>query len=109
MKIIIVGAGISGLTLAYACHCAGMEVSLYDKTRELKNIGGGILLWPHGLRYLEWMGLSNCLLSFRIPIHECSIIGTKGQAILRESYAAINSLIGGEILPVDRSLMQQAL
>lgn len=109
MKIIIVGAGIAGLTLALACHNAGMEVKIYDKARSLRNIGGGILIWPHGLRYLKWLGLSHCLDSFYTPIKGCKIIGHQGNQIFSEDYAELYSLLGGEILPIDRSLLQNSL
>ncbi len=33
MKIIIIGAGVSGLTFALACQRAGIEVKIYEKTK----------------------------------------------------------------------------
>ena len=59
MKVIVIGAGIAGLTLGLACQRAGIDVKIYEKTNELRNIGGGILVWPHGMRYLQWLGLSH--------------------------------------------------
>jgi len=109
MKIIIIGAGISGLTLALACQKAGMEVKIYENAKKLRNIGGGLLLWPHGTRYLEWLGLSDCLQPYRVPVKRCNIVGTEGQTIFSEDYAAFYALLGGQILPIDRSLLQQAL
>jgi len=109
MKIIIIGSGIAGLTLALACQKAGMKVKIYDKAKELRNIGGGILLWPHGIRYLEWLGVGECLHPFWLPIHGCHIIGHHGKTIFSENYAALYSLLGGSILPIDRSQLQQAL
>ncbi len=109
MKVIIIGAGIAGLTLAHACRQAGIEVKLYDKAQQLRNIGGGILLWPHGVRYLKWLGLEACLQPFSVSIEGCNIIGHDGQQIFSENYAEINALLGGSILPIDRSAFQQAL
>jgi FAD-dependent urate hydroxylase len=109
MKIVIIGAGIAGLTLGLACRRAGIEVEIYEKAHELRNIGGGILLWPHGQRYLEWLGLSSCLTPFSVPIKGCRIIGHQGQLIFSEDYASFYSLIEGEILPVDRHQLQHTL
>jgi 2-polyprenyl-6-methoxyphenol hydroxylase-like FAD-dependent oxidoreductase len=61
MKVIIIGGGVAGLTMALACQHAGFTVKIYEKSRTLRNIGGGILVWPHGIRYLNWLGLSHCL------------------------------------------------
>jgi 2-polyprenyl-6-methoxyphenol hydroxylase-like FAD-dependent oxidoreductase len=109
MKIIIVGAGIAGLTFGLACHRAGIDVTIYDKAKELRNIGGGILLWPHGVRYLKWLGLSDCLAPFQVTIHNCNIISNSGQKIFSENCSTLYSLLDGEILPVDRGMLQQTL
>ncbi len=109
MKIIIIGAGIAGLTFGLACQRAGMDVKIYDKAKALRNIGGGILLWPHGMRYLEWLGIADCLHPFWVSVRGCRIVGHQGQMIFGENYSTLYTLIGGEILPVDRSLFQQAL
>lgn len=108
-KVIIIGAGIAGLTLAAACYRAGIKTKIYDKAKQLRNIGGGLLLWPHSKRYLEWLGLFDCIKSYYIPVKNCKIINSKGEEIFREDYSSFYSLIGGEVLPIDRSLLQQAL
>lgn len=109
MKIIIIGAGIAGLTLGIVCQRAGIEVKIYEKASYLKNIGGGILLWPHGLRYLKWLGLSSCLDETYISIKGCEITGYKGEKIFSEDYTALYDLLNGEILPIERSLLQKNL
>lgn len=109
MKIIVVGAGIAGLTMALACQRVGINVKVYEKAKKLEHIGGGVLLWPHGLRYLDWLGLSQHVKPFSLPIKQCYILNEVGEKIFSEEYAHFYSLIGGEILPIDRSLLQQAL
>lgn len=109
MKIIIVGAGIAGLTLGLACQRQGMDVKLYEKASALQNIGGGILLWPHGIRYLEWLGLADYWTPFKVPIKGCYMTDNHGQKIFSQPYSQLYSLIDGEILPIDRSLLQQAM
>jgi FAD-dependent urate hydroxylase len=109
MKIIIIGSGIAGLTLAIACQRHGMDVTLYEKTKRLQHIGGGLLLWPHGLRYLKWLGLAECLSPHYVSVSGCEIRGHTGEKIFSENYAALYSQLGGEILPIDRSLLQHAL
>lgn len=109
MKICIIGAGIGGLTLALACQRLGWDVCVYEKAKELKTIGGGVLLWPHGQRYLSWLGLEDILAPFHISVQHCSIANAQGEIIFHENYAAINASVGGSILPLDRSRLQQAL
>ncbi|MBV9575834.1 MAG: FAD-dependent monooxygenase [Gammaproteobacteria bacterium] len=109
MKIIIIGAGIAGLTLGVACQRAGMEVKIYEKASYLKNIGGGILLWPHGLRYLNWLGLSACVEEAYVAIKGYDIAGYQGHSITSDHYTDLYTLLGGEILPIERSYFQNKL
>jgi 2-polyprenyl-6-methoxyphenol hydroxylase-like FAD-dependent oxidoreductase len=55
--IIIVGAGIGGLTAAIALRQAGFDVEVYERTAELKEIGAGIGLAPNATRALKHLGL----------------------------------------------------
>ena len=43
-KILIVGAGIGGLTAAIALRQAGFGVEVFERAAELKEIGAGIAL-----------------------------------------------------------------
>lgn len=109
MRIIIIGAGICGLTLAATCQRFGINVTVYEQAQSLKNIGGGILIWPHGQYYLNCFGLLPMLESFTVDVNNCMIAGRNGDIMFTENYANFNNLIGGKILPVDRTHLQQAL
>ena len=61
-KIIVVGAGISGLTLAIACRQNGMDVLVIEKARPEDQLGTGINLQNNALRALGEVGvLDECL------------------------------------------------
>jgi len=57
MKIIIIGGGIGGLTLAIALEQKGIEYEVYEKSPENKPVGAGIWLAPNALQVYEQMGL----------------------------------------------------
>lgn len=57
LKIIIIGAGIGGLTAAIALKQSGYEVEIYDRVKELRPIGAGISLWSNGVKVLNRLGL----------------------------------------------------
>lgn len=109
MKVIVIGAGMAGLTFTLACQRMGVKVKLYEKAKQLRNIGGGLLLWPHGRRYLEWLGLADGLKPYEVSVRGCRVVGTTGQEIFNEEYSAFYALVGGKILPIDRNHLQQAL
>jgi salicylate hydroxylase len=54
--ILIVGAGIGGLSAALALQRQGFRVSLYERANELGELGAGVLMTPnaiHGLNFLR--------------------------------------------------------
>lgn len=109
MKIIVIGAGISGLVFAHACQRAGMEVKIYDSAKELRTIGGGILLWPHAIRFLKEMQLAEYLQDAWQSVRALDIISHDGKNIFHEQHDGLYQMLDGEILPIDRSLMQRLL
>ena len=56
-KIVIVGGGIGGAATALALHQAGFEVTVYERTAELQEVGAGIALWSNATHVLKHLGL----------------------------------------------------
>lgn len=61
LRAAIVGGGIGGLSTACSLHRRGVEVAVFERTRELGEVGAGLSIFPNGLRHLERMGLSAAL------------------------------------------------
>jgi salicylate hydroxylase len=62
LQVAIVGTGIAGLTAAVALRKhPKINVELYEKATELKEIGASITLGPNGLRTLQKLGLEDCI------------------------------------------------
>lgn len=61
MRVVIVGAGIGGLTAAIALRRAGLDVQVYEQAPELREVGAGVQLSPNATRILERLGLGDGL------------------------------------------------
>ncbi|MBE9136521.1 FAD-dependent urate hydroxylase HpxO [Nodosilinea sp. LEGE 07088] len=61
LKVVIIGAGIGGLTTGIAMQQAGYQVSIYDRAHELRPAGAGISLWSNGVKVLNKLGLGEKL------------------------------------------------
>jgi FAD-dependent urate hydroxylase len=57
LKVVVIGAGIGGLTAGIALSQAGYEVEVYDRVQELRPVGAGISLWSNGVKVLNRLGL----------------------------------------------------
>ena len=84
MKVIIVGAGIGGLTLALSLHRAGIEAVVCEAVSELRPLGVGINLLPHAVRELTELGLAEDLAAIAIPTEALIYANKFGQEIWRE-------------------------
>lgn len=55
--VVIIGAGLAGLTLALALHQQGIKCVVYESRPAPLNIGGAVMLSPNALRVLHALGL----------------------------------------------------
>ena len=62
-EILIVGAGIGGLTAAIALRQAGLGVEVFERAAELKEIGAGIGVSANAIRVLKHLGLMQQVVS----------------------------------------------
>ena len=83
-EILIVGAGIGGLTLALALHQAGLRCRVFEQVAEIRPLGVGINVLPHGAAELARLGLEDALAAVAVQTQESAFFNRFGQAIWRE-------------------------
>ncbi|GKT60048.1 salicylate hydroxylase [Colletotrichum tofieldiae] len=62
LKVIIVGAGIGGLTCAIACRREGFEVVVLERANRIVPMGAGIQVPPNGTKVARQLGFLDKLL-----------------------------------------------
>jgi 5-methylphenazine-1-carboxylate 1-monooxygenase len=82
--VIVVGAGIGGLSLALSLHQAGIPVRVYDAVRELAPLGVGINLQPTAIRELTELGLADALSRIGNAVEHLSYLNKYGQVVWSE-------------------------
>lgn len=61
MQILVVGAGIGGLSAALALRQAGFAVQVYEQASVLREVGAGVAISPNATRVLHHLGLADAL------------------------------------------------
>ena len=84
MPVVIIGGGISGLSLALSLHQVGIPCRVYDAVPQLSPIGHGINLQPNAIRELTALGLGERLAAVGILCQELAFYNKHGQLIWTE-------------------------
>src|SRR5450631_3192233 len=82
--ILIVGAGIGGLTLGLALHKSGIPCRIFESAAEIRPVGVGINLLPHATKELAALGLEADLAQVAIATGDATFFNRFGQLISRE-------------------------
>jgi FAD-dependent urate hydroxylase len=109
LNVIIIGAGIGGLTAGIALHQAGYQVKLFDRVRELRPVGAGISLWSNGVKVLNRLGLGEQIDRIGGRMEQMQYRSMTGDLLNDiDLYPLINS-VGQRPYPVARADLQQLL
>ncbi|MDZ7962151.1 MAG: FAD-dependent oxidoreductase [Aulosira sp. DedQUE10] len=92
-KIIIIGGGIGGAATALALHQAGFDVTVYERTSELREVGAGIALWANATHVLKNLGLLEDAIRVGNPITNYQFNSQSGKQL-------VNVNVDGFDLPV---------
>ena len=59
--VIIIGAGIGGLTAALSLQRHGANVSIFEQAPRLGEIGAGLIITPNAMHALEFLGVADAI------------------------------------------------
>lgn len=78
-KILIVGSGIAGPTLAYWLNRYGFEPTVVERAPELRRGGYVVDFWGVGYDVAERMGLLPALKALRVPVDAVKFVDHSGR------------------------------
>ncbi|MFN9926151.1 MAG: flavin-dependent oxidoreductase [Phenylobacterium sp.] len=84
MRIVIVGAGIAGLTTALSLHKAGFQPVVYEAAPSLAPLGVGLNLLPHAMREMTELGLLDDLVEMGVSIDRLVYLTKYGRQVWKE-------------------------
>ncbi len=109
LKVIVIGAGMGGLTTGIALQQAGYIVELYDRVRELRPAGAAISLWSNGVKVLNHLGLSQEIASIGGQMDRMAYYSHTGEKLNDFSLLPLMERVGQRPYPVARTDLQLML
>jgi 2-polyprenyl-6-methoxyphenol hydroxylase-like FAD-dependent oxidoreductase len=105
MKALIAGAGIGGLATGIALTQVGLEVDMFERSPQLREVGAGLMIWPNGTRSLQSLGVE-------VPSQKVRAIvlrAQRGGVLMESPVDDISRRYGSDVKFVHRADLQAAL
>jgi 2-polyprenyl-6-methoxyphenol hydroxylase-like FAD-dependent oxidoreductase len=81
MRVIVVGAGVGGLSAAIALRKAGHDVVVLDRIGRFDDAGAGITLFANGMRALRSLGVGDAIAARGAAARRSAILTADGQEL----------------------------
>ncbi|HEY9762890.1 MAG TPA: FAD-dependent urate hydroxylase HpxO [Trichocoleus sp.] len=109
LKVVVIGAGIGGLTAGIALYRAGYQVEIYERVGELRPAGAGISLWSNGIKVLNWLGLGDQIAKVGGQMDRMRYIDRTDALLNDIDLHPLIERVGQRPYPVARTDLQQML
>jgi 2-polyprenyl-6-methoxyphenol hydroxylase-like FAD-dependent oxidoreductase len=81
-RALIVGGGIGGLAAAIALRQIGMEVQVFERAAEIREVGAGLLVWENALHALERIRLAEQVRALGVPNAGSALRSWRGETLI---------------------------
>src|SRR5262245_38592291 len=107
-RILIVGGGIAGLTLATALHQHGFTAELIECSPSWHAVGAGIAVQPNGIRILRALGMGAAIEQAGTVIRHWDFCDQQGEVLCETDLEGLWRDVG-PFIGVERAKLQQVL
>jgi 2-polyprenyl-6-methoxyphenol hydroxylase-like FAD-dependent oxidoreductase len=81
MRIVIIGGGIGGLTVALALRKVGFSPDVFEQAPELLEVGAAIAIWPNAMRLLRHLDLDEEIIEKAGVIEKVRLLDWRGRLL----------------------------
>ncbi len=108
MRVLIVGGGIAGLTLAALMRQRGMHPEIIERTHEYGGVGYVLALWPAGSDILKGLGLYPAFTANALRGQRFEICDGQGRTLTVADFDGIETRYGATCL-IERARLIEVL
>src|SRR2546429_6792742 len=94
LHVSIIGGGIGGLAASSTLQRQGIQVTLFERNPELREIGAGLTLWANGVQVLRQLGLADALSTVSAPLTHFECWSQWGKRLGRMPLDTIERRVG---------------
>ncbi|WP_426455590.1 FAD-dependent urate hydroxylase HpxO [Acinetobacter sp. KB005] len=110
MNVVIIGAGMGGLTTGIALKKFGHQVRIFEQTEKILPVGAAISLWSNGVKCLNYLGLTEKIAQLGGQMDDLAYVdGLTGDVMTQFSLSPLIEEVGQRPYPVARSDLQNML
>lgn len=110
MKVIVIGAGMGGLSAGIALKRFGQQVEVYEAVREIRPVGAAISVWPNGVKCLNYLGLNHRVRELGGDMAWMAYADHRsGKPLTRFSLRPLIEQVGERPYPISRAALQKML
>ncbi|HEX9019261.1 MAG TPA: FAD-dependent monooxygenase [Anaerolineaceae bacterium] len=107
-QVLVIGAGIGGLSAAIALRQIGYEVAVYDQASALTEIGAGLTLWANAIKALRKLGIQETALGGQ-RITRSDLLDWHGQPLYSVDFSQLENEFGAPSIALHRADLQRIL
>ncbi|MDO7535684.1 FAD-dependent urate hydroxylase HpxO [Acinetobacter pittii] len=110
MNVVIIGAGMGGLTTGIALKKFGHQVRIFEQTEKILPVGAAISLWSNGVKCLNYLGLTDKIAKLGGQMDDLAYVdGLTGDVMTQFSLQPLIEEVGQRPYPVARADLQNML
>jgi len=108
-RALVIGGGIGGLSAAIALRQAGLDVTVFERAPEIREVGAGLQIWSNATHALKKLGVADRVIEAGSLIERFQFRSPNGKILIDADVGTLGRELGSPSVCVHRAKLQAAL